>query len=47
MRSSPSSADFVGLIVVLAFLATIAALVVPDGSDAEPSTFEAHALVSP
>jgi len=47
MRSSPTSADFIGLIVVLAFLSTVAALVVPDASDVEPPTLQPHTLIGP
>jgi len=47
MRSSGSPAPFVGLLAVLAILSSFAALSTPESSDAEPSTFEANALIAP
>jgi hypothetical protein len=47
MRSPGSSAHFVGLLAVLAILSSFAALSTPDASDAEPSSFEANAMLAP
>jgi len=47
MRSADSSIRFVGLLAILAVLSSAAALSTPDPSDAEPSSFEANAMLAP
>jgi hypothetical protein len=47
MRSTGSSAHFMGILAVLAVLSSVAALATPEPVDAEPSTFEANAVLAP
>ena len=47
MKINDSAVHAVGLLVVLAILSAFAVLSTPEAWDAEPSSFEANALVGP